>query len=308
MSAKGSSSTKLKDSIKDILSREENINVISNQALQLLIESQNKHFEKYMKEMKTFNKEIITSLNNGFSILSESITDSADTMHGDNVALCKAINNLTETMSKQHAHQNLATVEKSQFGKLYDKEILDRSDKFYQVFRSQELSSYYRTLVTDKENPYIPQKFRPKVNENTPDYEIKVKESHAIQNVLRECDLLDARISQFIAQIAEIDKKVMEKIDKCEQTEQMKEVLKNRYKETSKHKEQNKKQAWFRNFNKMKEEHEKEINSGKRFITKIIRPDETTSSNIQQRRRNHSNYRGQYQYPRNNRTRYNLRQ
>ena len=40
----------------------------------------------------------------------------------------------------------------------------------YQIYRSQQLSSYYETLI-NQERPYVPAKFWQKVNRATPNYE-----------------------------------------------------------------------------------------------------------------------------------------
>ena len=58
-----------------------------------------------------------------------------------------------------------------------------------QIYRAQELENCYKNLIS-QEQPYPPAKFRTKVNENTPPYELPIHRQATTDNINREIILL----------------------------------------------------------------------------------------------------------------------
>ena len=87
-----------------------------------------------------------------------------------------------------------------------------REKEFYHAFRSQELSEYYNSLISG-DDKFLPDKFCPKINKNTPEFEKQLKQDDAIGNVVREIKLLQTRCKDFHLKVKEIDKSVLNKIE-----------------------------------------------------------------------------------------------
>ena len=150
----------------------------------------------------------------------------------------------------------------------FSKELNDRKIKFYQAFRSQELSSYYISLI-NREEKFVPEKFRVKVNSNTPGFEMNLKHKHSIQNVLNECETLDGRCKEFYKIIQNVDITVLENINALEKDETVKKQIIESYKNACRIEEDKSKDIWFINFNKLKSTYEKEMENGTQFLLKI---------------------------------------
>ena len=63
-------------------------------------------------------------------------------------------------------------------------ELQKRKRLHYQIYRAQSLSSYYQSLL-NHENPFVPAKFRAKVNTATPEYEKEIRRKQSIDNEKR---------------------------------------------------------------------------------------------------------------------------
>ena len=137
----------------------------------------------------------------------------------------------------------------------FSKELNDRKIKFYRAFRSQKLSSYYKSLI-NREEKFVPEKFRVKVNSNTPEFEINLKHKHSIQNVLNECETLDARCKEFYEIIQNVDITVLENINALKKDEIVKKQIIESYKNACRIEEDKSKDIWFINFNKLKSTYE----------------------------------------------------
>ena len=73
-----------------------------------------------------------------------------------------------------------------------NKEVEKRERLHYQIYRSQQSSSYYKTLI-NQERTFDPGKLRQKVNESTPNYEKKLKRQQSINAVKDETKILEER-------------------------------------------------------------------------------------------------------------------
>ena len=91
----------------------------------------------------------------GFKSITEAITKSSESTTLTSKELCSKIDKLCNSMKSQ----NIDTQPKS-LQDLYDKELLERRNKYYQAHRSEELLTYYKTLLT-QDDIFIPPKLRP---------------------------------------------------------------------------------------------------------------------------------------------------
>ena len=73
-----------------------------------------------------------------------------------------------------------------------NQQLLNRRRLHYQILRSQDLQECYNNLIS-QESPYVPAKFRVKINLNTPAYEIPLHRNAAIDSLKREIRLLEER-------------------------------------------------------------------------------------------------------------------
>ena len=70
----------------------------------------------------------------------------------------------------------------------------------YQILRLQGLQECYNDLIS-QQFPYVPAKFRVKINSNTPAYEIPLHGNAAVDNLKREIRLLEERQKQWKIEI-----------------------------------------------------------------------------------------------------------
>ena len=75
-----------------------------------------------------------------------------------------------------------------------NKEVEKRKWLHYQIYWSQQLSRYYETLI-NQERPYVPPKFRQKINESTPNYEKQLKCHQSINTVKDEINTVMLRVN-----------------------------------------------------------------------------------------------------------------
>ena len=71
-------------------------------------------------------------------------------------------------------------------------ELQKRKRLQYQIYHAQSLSSYYQTLLNQK-NPFVPAKFRAKFNTATPEHEKEIRRKQSIDKKKREIDILYKR-------------------------------------------------------------------------------------------------------------------
>ena len=260
---------------------EENYNFISNEVLSSIIEFNKTTHEEILQEFKNNNEKIVKCLFDGFKSITEAITKSSESTTLTSKELCSKIDKLCNSMKSQ----NIDTQPKS-LQDLYDKELLERRNKYYQAHRSEELLTYYKTLLA-QDDIFIPPKLRPKVNKSTPNYEIEIQNEFAIQNVQRECNLLEHRLKEMKSTISDLDKIVQSKIDDSFLSTEQKEKAREGYQNRCNEEESKSKEIWKTNFDKLKISHDTAKASENQHFLKIV--DE--SENISTR----NNYRGGHQ-------------
>ena len=112
-------------------------------------------------------------------------------------------NTIIETISNMYRNTNISIPRndtnldtlprtKEEFDVNIQVELQKRKRLHYQIYRAQSLSSYYQSLL-NHENPFVPAKFRAKVNITTPEYEKEIRRKQSIDTMKREIDILDER-------------------------------------------------------------------------------------------------------------------
>ena len=79
----------------------------------------------------------------------------------------------------------------------------------YQIYRLQQFSSYYETLI-NQERPYVPAKFRQKVNESTRNYEKELKCQQSINAIEDEINILEERQKHWLVELTDYDKNIQQ--------------------------------------------------------------------------------------------------
>ena len=77
----------------------------------------------------------------------------------------------------------------------------------YQILRLEDLQECYNDLIS-QQFPYVPAKFRVKINSNTPAYEILLHRNAAVDNLKREIRLLEERQKQWKIEIKTMEEQI----------------------------------------------------------------------------------------------------
>ena len=112
--------------------------------------------------------------------------------------------------------------------KLFKDELNKRKLKFYQARRSQELSECRNSLISG-DDKFIPDKFCPRINKNTLECEKQLKQDDAIDNVVLEIKLLQARWKDFHLKVKEIDESMLNKFENLDKDNKKKILIKEYY-------------------------------------------------------------------------------
>ena len=133
------------------------------------------------------------------------------------------------------------------------------SFKFYQAFRSQELSEYYNSLISAHDK-FVPVKFHPKIIKNTPKFRKQLKRDHAIDNVVREIKLLEAICKKFHLKVKEIDESMLNKTENLDKdNNNTKFIIKECYQRNYENEEMNSRDIYNNKLDKLKKTYETEM-------------------------------------------------
>ena len=131
-----------------------------------------------------------------FNTVSKSINDSDNNIAENNETFTESINNLllkiTTTNKKVLDNSSRERNVLNDNNDDINKEVEKRERLHYQIYRSQQLSSYYKTLI-NQERTFDPGKLRQKVNESTPNCEKELKRQQSINAVKNEIKILEER-------------------------------------------------------------------------------------------------------------------
>ena len=124
-----------------------------------------------------------------------------DTFHENNLIIDQKLDNICTLIknnnitTQQHLTNGNQTNNVSHTKENINQQLLNRRRLHYQILRSQDIQVCYNNLIS-QESPYVPAKFRVKINWNTPAYEIPLHRNAAVDNLKREIQLLEERQKQ----------------------------------------------------------------------------------------------------------------
>lgn len=308
-----SASAKVKKAISDMLNEDTNINIICSDVLVKLLDSKEDFYSNFIEEFKTSNDKILENINKGFAKVTQAISNiNTNYVNNNGVllqkmdALCNTIKSTNTLVSTESRNEN------SDQTNVFKNELNERKITFYKGFRSQQLSEYYNTLISG-EQKFVPDKFRPRVNKNTPEFELKLKKDDAIENMVREIKLLHARSKDFQSKLKDIDEKVINKIYNLGHDNDVKLTIKNLYQENCQNEENKSKAIWNKNFEKLRNTYENEMRKNEDHFLKFVsgeqEQDNSDNHGQYQNSKNEYRYNPKGRYRQYNRTdHYNNRQ
>ena len=129
-------------------------------------------FSNFAQKISKINKNIL----DGSNIIIEATSNMS---RNTNIDIPRNDNNL-DTLPKTN----------EKFDANVQTELQKRKRLHYQIYGAQSLSSYYQSLLNQK-NQFPPAKFRAKVNTTTPEYEKKIRHKQSIDTMKTEIDILD---------------------------------------------------------------------------------------------------------------------
>ena len=163
-------------------------------------------------------------------------------------------------------------------------------------------SEYYNSLISG-EQKFVPDKFRPKINKNTPEYEQQLKREDAIQNVVREIKLLHARSKDFQSKIKDIDEKVFSKIESLDKENDIKLSIKSCCQESCENEENKSRDLWIKSLEELKNTYDEEMKKDKDHFLKFEsekdqgnRSESNNRHNRNSKNGHHHNQRGRGRY------------
>ena len=170
--------------------------------------------------------------------------------------------------------------------------------KFYQEFRSQELSEYYNRLICG-DHKFVPEEFCPKINRNTPEFQKQLKRDHSIDNVVREIKLFQGKCKYFYLKVQKIDEYLLSKIENRDKDNSTKLLIKECYQRNCQSKEMKRRGIYDNKLDKLKKICEYEIKNENDHSLKI--KSETTTgdkekSQCETKDRNNRNSKYKYDY------------
>ena len=146
-----------------------------------LIESLLKENTQNFELMHTLQENLVTTVNN----LNATLNKLNDTFHENNLIInqklaniCTLIKNNNIT-TQQHLANGNHTNNISHTKENINQQLLNRPRLHYQILRSQDLQERYNDLIS-QESPYVPAKFRVKINLKIPAYEIPLHRNAAV--------------------------------------------------------------------------------------------------------------------------------
>ena len=183
-------------------------------------------------------------------------------------------------------------------------ELQKRKRLHYQIYRAQSLSSYYQSLL-NHENPFVPAKFRAKVNITTPEYEKEIRRKQSIDKMKREIDILDERRRNWLVKLEQYEQAIHNILNLLNFSNEQQQLLQVKFKDKLKEDEKrNTEDNWNDHFDKLKATHEKERESND--IDNLLKyadkqsQDEIVAANNKYTQKNYlgQHHRPRYRFPR----------
>ena len=154
---------------------------------------------------------------------------------------------------------NLDTLSRSteEFDANVQVELQKRKRLHYQIYWAQSLSSYYQSLLNHG-NPFVPPKFRAKVNTGTPEYEKEIRRKQSIDTMKREIDILDERRRNWLVELEQYEQAIHSIINSLNFNNEQQQLLQVKYKYKLKEDEKRNTDNWSNYFDKLRAKYEKE--------------------------------------------------
>ena len=173
-----------------------------------LIESLLKENTQNFESIHTLQEKLVTIVNN----LNATLNKWNDTFHESNLIIDQKLDNIctliknNNTTTQQHLPNGNQTNNVSHTKENINQQLYRRR-LHYQILQSQDLQECYNDLIS-QESPYVPAKFRVKINSNTPAYEIPLHGNAAVDNLKREIRLLEERQKQWKIEIKTMEEQI----------------------------------------------------------------------------------------------------
>ena len=157
--------------------------------------------------------------------------------------------------------------------------------------------------MLNHENPFVPAKFRAKVNTTTPEYEKEIKRKQSIDSMKREIHILDERRRNWLVELEHYEQAIHYIINSLNFNNEQQQLLQVKYKEKLKEDEKRNTDNWNNHFDKLKATYEKEQESN--VIDNLLKyadkqsQDENVAANNKYTQKNYpgQHHRTRYRFP-----------
>ena len=158
--------------------KEEGFCILPSNLIESLLKENTQNFES----IHTLQEKLVTTVNG----LNATLNKWNDTFHESNLIIDQKLDNIctliknNNTTTQQHLPNGNQTNNVSHTKENINQQLYRRR-LHYQILQSQDLQECYNDLIS-QESPYVPAKFRVKINSNTPAYEIPLHRNAAVDN------------------------------------------------------------------------------------------------------------------------------
>ena len=137
---------------------------------------------------------------------------------------------ISERIDKIETHTGYETREaqiiKSNISQYWNNELNERKTAYWKHYRSMKLAELYEAICSE-ENPFVPRKFRMKVQESAAQDEKELRGKQSIQHLRDEIDVLKLRSTNFEKQFQDTDSRALRHLDEQTDDSKVKNCLKN---------------------------------------------------------------------------------
>ena len=289
---------KSQQTIQDLIA-EENFCIIPKVVLSSLLTENSKYFDMVVElQQKTLDT---------FSDFTQKTTEISKNILDKSNIIIEVISNMNRNtnINIPRNDNNLDTFPKTnkEFDANVQIELQKRKRLHYQIYRAQSLSSYYQSLL-NHENPFVPAKFRAKVNITTPEYEKEIRRKQSIDTMKREIDILDERRRNWLVELEQYEQAIHSIINSLNFNNEQQQLLQVKYKDKLKEDEKRNTDNWNNHFDKLKATYQKEQESND--IDNLLKyadkqsEDENVAANNNYMQKNYlgQHHRPRYRFPR----------
>ena len=237
-----------------------------------LIESLLKENTKNFELIHTLQENLVTTVNN----LNATLSKLNDTFHEKNSIIDQKLGNMCTLIknnnitTQQHLTNGNQKKNVSHTKENINQQLLNRRRLYYQILRPQDLQECYNHLIS-QESPYVPAKFRVKINLNSPPYEVPLHRNAAVDNLKREIRLLEERQKQWKIEIKNMEEQIKLTINSLDLTTEEKD---NFYVNKTQKAEERNVREWWQHLDKLVDTFNQEQNDANiKSLLKIVGSD-----------------------------------